>query len=118
MISRTHRFHGHGSLRFVYQNGKTVRSPLFALKSAVNPRRSSYRAAVVVSRKVHKSAVARNRMRRRLYEALRSQEKDIKEPVDIVITVFSEKVMEEPYENLLAQLKKQLCQAGIIKFEN
>jgi ribonuclease P protein component len=68
MISRTNRFHGYNSLRNVYRHGNTARGPLFAVKSLQNPRRKSYRLAVVVSRKVNKSAVARNRIRRRLYE--------------------------------------------------
>jgi ribonuclease P protein component len=60
MISRAHRFHGYNSLNFVYRNGQTVRGPLFAIKYTINPKRKSYRAAVVVSKKVNKSAVARN----------------------------------------------------------
>ncbi len=74
MIAKAHRFHGYGSLNFVYKNGKTERGPLFAVKSILNPKRSEYRMAVVVSRKVNKSAVARNRIRRRLYEIVRSLE--------------------------------------------
>jgi ribonuclease P protein component len=71
MISRTNRFHGYSSLRNVYRHGSTARGPLFAVKAIANPKRRSYRLAVVVSRKVNKSAVARNRMRRRLYELAR-----------------------------------------------
>jgi ribonuclease P protein component len=114
MISRRHRFHGYGSLRFVYRNGRTVRGPLFAVKSVPNNQKKSYRLAVVVSRKVSKSAVARNRMRRRLYEAVRRLEADITAPYDIVITVFSDAVMEEPAKKLEAQVKKQLRQAGVL----
>jgi ribonuclease P protein component len=114
MISRAHRFHGYNSLNFVYRNGQTVRGPLFAIKYAPNAKRKSYRAAVVVSRKVHKSAVARNRMRRRLYAALQEFEPQILQPYDIVITVFQETLLEEPHKNLLHQLKKQLEAAQII----
>ena len=112
MISRKHRFHGYGSLRHVYQHGKTSRGSLFAIKSSPNPKRTTYRAAVVVSRKVNKSAVVRNRIRRRLYEAL--AELKIENPYDIVITVFSDKVKDEPYNKLLGHLKKQLTDSGII----
>jgi ribonuclease P protein component len=114
MISRAHRFHGYNSLNFVYKNGQTVRGPLFALKYVANPRRKTYRAAVVVSRKVHKSAVARNRLRRRLYSALQEFEPQINNPYDIVITVFHEVLLEEPHKNLIHQLKKQLEAANII----
>jgi ribonuclease P protein component len=115
MISRKNRFHGYGSLKYVYRNGQTVRGPLFSIKSTPNPKRTSYRFAVVVSRKVHKSAVARNRIRRRVYEALRSMEAEIGGPHDIVLTVFSDSLSEEPYDKLVSQLKKQLQQANVIK---
>lgn len=114
MISRKHRFHGYGSLKHVYQRGTTVRGPLFAVKSLQNPKRDSYRLAVVVSKKVNKSAVARNRMRRRLYEAVRLVGDDILRPYDIVMTVFSESVLEEPTDSLARQVKKQLADAGIL----
>lgn len=92
MISRPHRFHGHASLRFVYQRGKTVRGQFVALRYQSNPRRDHYRAAVVVSRKVHKSAVVRNRIRRRIYEIIRQHLANDLPPVDLVFTVFSDRV--------------------------
>ena len=52
MISQAHRFHGRNSLRFVYQRGQQVRGGALSLRYASNPRRQSYRMAVVVSRKV------------------------------------------------------------------
>ena len=114
MISRKHRFHGYGSLMHVYKNGTVVRGPLFALKAMQNPKRSSYRLAVVVSKKVNKSAVVRNRIRRRLYEAVRALEEDITQPYDIVLTVFHSSVTDEPAESLARQVKKQLIDAGIL----
>ena len=115
MISRKNRFHGYNSLRHVYRGGQMARGPLFAVKSVANPRRQTYRAAVVVSRKVNKSAVARNRIRRRLYETIRDFEPDMAGPHDIVITVFSDAVLQTTPAELAGQLKKQLKQAGIIK---
>jgi ribonuclease P protein component len=114
MIPRRHRFHGYNSLNFVYKNGQTVRGPFFAIKYARNSKRHDYRAAVVVSRKVNKSAVIRNRIRRRLYAVLREYEEQIKNPYDIVISVFHDTILEEEPKNLARQLKKQLEQAGII----
>jgi ribonuclease P protein component len=114
MISRRHRFHGYGSLKYVYKNGTTVRGPLFALKTMRNPKRDSYRLAVVVSKKVSKSAVARNRIRRRLYESVRRLEADIIQPYDIVLSVYHSSVTDEPAELLDRQVKKQLAAAGIL----
>lgn len=115
MISRAHRFHGHASLNFVYRSGKTIRGPLFAVRFAPNTRRESYRVAVVVSRKVHKSAVARNRIRRRLYAIVRQLEHQIADPYDIVIIVFSDSLLDRPNDSIAQQLKNQLKQAEILK---
>src|SRR5258708_37516320 len=114
MISKRHRFHGYGSLRYVYKNGTTVRGPLFGLKTVKNPKRDSYRLAVVVSKKVNKSAVARNRIRRSLYEAVRLLEADIIQPYDIVLSVFHSSVIDEPAETLAREVKKKLGSAGIL----
>lgn len=115
MIGRKNRFHGHGSLRFVYQNGHTARGPLSSLKFVANPRRSSYRLAVVVSKKVSKSAVTRNRIRRRLYEAFRQRENEFNGPYDMVMTVFHEQMADIPAEDLQKIVDEQLKQARIIR---
>jgi ribonuclease P protein component len=115
MISRQHRFHGKNGLRFVYQNGNTVRGSAFAVKSVINSRRKSYRVAVVVSRKVHKSAVARNRIRRRLYAAVRELQNNINDPYDIVITVFNDSILEETPKSLAHGLKRQFEKSGIVE---
>lgn len=115
MIPRLHRFHGYNSLRGAYRTGRAARGPLFAVKAAPNARRRTFRVAVVVARKVNKSAVARNRIRRRLYEAVRELESDIVQPFDIVITVFSDSLLQVSYKELKSQLKKQLKQAGVLK---
>ena len=114
MIHRRHRFHGHGSLRFVYTHGQIVRGPMISLKYTKNPKRSDYRLAVVVSKKVMKSAVGRNRMRRRLYEAVRVLQDKIADPYDIVITVFNDQLIDLPAEDLSVMVRAQLKQAGII----
>lgn len=114
MISVAHRFHGHGSLRYVYQHGQTIRGPLTALKFIKNTKRQKYRLAVVVSKKVSKSAVTRNRIRRRLYEQVRLHQLEITEPYDIVMTVFHEQLATLPADELKRLLRAQLRQAGII----
>lgn len=94
MISVAHRFHGYNSLRNVYKRGQNVRGPLVSLKFAHRGPDRPYRVAVVVSRKVSKSAVVRNRIRRRIYEIVRHRETDISPGTDLVFTVFDEKLAE------------------------
>lgn len=115
MIARAHRFHGFNALRGVYARGTTVRGQLMAIKYVANPRRNSYRAAVVVSRKVHKSAVIRNRIRRRVYEIIRLQEPDMVQPYDLVVTVYSDAVADVPASELQAMVQDQLARAGIVR---
>jgi ribonuclease P protein component len=109
-----HRFHGYNSLRFVYRNGKTVRGPLCSLKYVLNERRKSYRLAVVVSKKVSKSAVTRNRIRRRLYETVRRHDSQLTAPYDLVITVFGENLATMPAEDIERMVVAQLKQARVL----
>lgn len=114
MIARAHRFHGFNSLRAVYQRGQMVRGPLCTIKFIPNSRRGSYRAAVVVSRKVHKSAVVRNRIRRRLYEIIRVQADKFNGAFDIVITVYSDKLATMDAAELETMITRQLAKAGVL----
>lgn len=115
MIKRFNRFHGYGSLRYTYRHGKTVRGPLCSLKYSLNPKRNTYRLAVVVNKKVNKSAVVRNRIRRKLYETVRANESQITEAYDLVITIFSDQILELSVSELNRLVKAQLVQAGVIK---
>ena len=112
MIARKNRFRGHGSLKFVYQKGRVTRGQFCMIKSCVNPRRTIYRAAVVVSRKVHKSAVVRNRIRRRIYEVIRQA--TITKNVDIVCVVFDERLATVPADELSDLITGLLKKADII----
>ena len=113
MLNREHRFHGLGSLNFAYRQGQTVRGPLLGLKYAPNPRRKTYRVAVVVSRKVDKSAVARNRMRRRVYEAFQASGSGVTTPHDLIFTVFSDGAARLEFGELERQVADLLKKAGI-----
>jgi ribonuclease P protein component len=113
MIAKKFRFHGYGALRFVYTKGKTVRVRFLSLKFHQNNRREQCRLAVVVSKKVAKKAPDRNRIRRRLYEAMRRELPSITSSHDMVITVFDERVGSIPAEELNALVKDLLKQAEI-----
>lgn len=91
MITRKHRFHGYNSLRYTYQHGRTIRGSFCALKYAKNSRRTDYRVAVVVSKKVSKSAVLRNQIRRRVYEVVRKN-MVAGQAYDLIFTIFSDRL--------------------------
>jgi ribonuclease P protein component len=112
MLSRPHRFHGYGSLRYVYRNGKVVRGAFCSLKYVANSRNTRYRVAVVVSKKVSKSAVVRNRIRRRIYEIVREAVLP-DQPVDLVFTVYHEQLATMAADQLKDCIHSQLESAQI-----
>lgn len=115
MLSFQHRFHGHGSLRYVYKNGQAVRSHAITIKYTHNPHRRHSRFAVVVSKKVHKSAVGRNRIRRRLYEVVRHEISKLNGAHDIAVMVFSSEVMTMPHDELVQTVRQLFASAGLYK---
>jgi len=115
MLSFAYRFHGHGSLRYVYKNGQAIRSHLITVKYTSNPHRKNSRFAVVVSKKVHKSAVGRNRIRRRIYEIIRHELPDFPSAHDVVVMVFSSEVLSLPAEELTETIKQLFVQADLYK---
>lgn len=109
MFANSHRFHGYGSLKAVYGRGKTVRGSTISLKYSKRDESKPYRIAVVVSRKVSKSAVVRNRIRRRVYEQIRQVSEAIPGGTDLVFTVYSDQVAQtEPAK--LAEAIRDLMQ--------
>src|SRR5581483_1803988 len=106
MISRHNRFHGRASIQKLYKNSQMVRSGSLSLRYAPNKRRSQYRLAVVVSRKVSKSAVVRNRIRRRIYESVRILSNSFVIPHDLLIMVYDCDIAEIPADVLREELVK------------
>ena len=115
MISRKYRFHGHNSLNYLFRRGRTVRSDFISLRFVPSKNQEDFRLAIVVSKKVSKSAVVRNRIRRRIYEIVRVTHKSSEKqwPFDMAITVFDERIAKLPNEDLTNQLHKLLHKARI-----
>jgi ribonuclease P protein component len=112
MLIRRHRFHGYGSLKRVYSSGRTVRGSIISLRYLKRDPKRPYRAAVVVSAKVSKSAVTRNRIRRRVYEIIRANEDSIKPGTDLIFTVYSDKTARLEAAELKTQITTLLKQIG------
>lgn len=104
MIARKNRFHGHNSVSRV--RGKSVHLPGFKVFYAHNNKNRDYRMAVVVSKKTAKSAVVRNRIRRRLYEAVRVQKELDNQPYDVVFVVQNPSIATMPADELSMQVAK------------
>lgn len=113
MISFKNRFHGHTSLRRVLRSSKLASWHYGHIRYSPNGR-TSYRAAVIVSGKISRSAVQRNRIRRRLYEAIRQLSPHLVAPHDLVIVVRDVSVAYTPTPRLYADLAGSLLSAGIL----
>ncbi len=115
MLAKNLRFHGHGSLKYLYKNAGTYRSRYFSVRAIENRHRKDARFAIVVSKKVHKSAIGRNRMRRRLYEMIRLELPMMTKTLDVAVIVTSGEVLAAPYDDLRQSLTQLLSQAGAYK---
>ena len=110
MLNKKYRFHSRGGVRYVYQKGKTIRTPKMSLVFTEN-KKGFTRVAVVVSKKVMKSAVGRNRIRRRIYEAIRINFDKIPKNMDYIFVVYTNKLKDIPFkeiENNIAELVSEM----------
>ncbi len=115
MLAFRNRFHGHGSLRYLYTRGTAVRSRYLTLKYIDHPKQKTPRVAVVVSKKIYKSAVRRNRIRRRIFEVVRLQLDDIKHDTDMVFIITSPDILTVSPIELRTIVGKLLQSAGLYK---
>ena len=115
MLASKFRFHGYAALRFLFGHGKTYRFKSVSLRVAPNPRRTNSRVAVVVSKKVVKASPKRNRIRRRVYEILRTHWDHIKTNHDVVVTIYDVAVLDMPHQTLEAELIDALHRSGLWK---
>lgn len=84
------------------------------IKIVPNVRRKDSRIAVVVSRKIYKSAVKRNRIRRRIYEHVRSLLPTINTAHDMLVIVTSGDLLTISHDEVVGQIDKLLKQAKIL----
>lgn len=99
-------------MRYVYKNGKTIRKSKISLVFCEN-KKGFTRIAVVVSKKVARTAVARNRIRRRVYEALRINMEYIPEKYDYIFVVYDKEVGKMPFDKLVALLGELVAESKV-----
>ncbi|MBQ7802643.1 ribonuclease P protein component [Candidatus Saccharibacteria bacterium] len=113
MLSKKFRFHSRGGVKFTYRNGKTIRRPEMSLVFAENPKGFT-RFAVVVSKKVLKSAVGRNRIRRRVYEAIRLNLDEFKPNRDYIFVIYDKNVKYMSF-SALEKLLRSLVEESMVE---
>lgn len=114
MISQRYRFHGHASLKYVLANGTIVRGKVLSIKFVDNTRRHYSRVAIIVSKKVLKHAVDRNRARRRLYEIMRQRLLQFNRVIDVAVMIYQPRVLDMSYDELCLEVDKCLNKLGLI----
>ncbi len=114
MIARGNRFHGYGSLTYLFRKGKTVRSYFLVIRSVPNPKRTDFRAAVIVAKKVAANSPQRNRIRRRIYEIIRHETPNIKPGHDFSIIVYDAQAATMPAGELSKLVVGLLKRAELI----
>ena len=114
MLTKDNRFHGHGSLAYLYKNGTAVRSHLMIIKYLKNPRRNTSRIAVVISKKVHKSAIGRNRIRRRVYEIIRRELPNFTDVYDVAVIIVSGEAITAPHDVLKGTIEDLLKNTPVL----
>lgn len=112
MLQSKYRFHSRGGVKYTYAHGKTIRTPKLSLVHNDNSR-GFQRFAVVVSKKVLKTAVGRNRIRRRVYEAIRLEQPNFSAKKDCLFLVFSKDIATMDFNELRSLVRSLLEQSMI-----
>lgn len=115
MIPYKNRFHKKGAVRYVYLKGDIFRSKFVTLKVVKSRNPINSRVAVVISKKTHKSAVKRNRIRRRLYGYIETRMSDLSGVYDIVLIVTSSEIISLSPSELRALIDELFTQADLYK---
>jgi ribonuclease P protein component len=122
-LPRKHRLRGHRPFDRLYRQGRRFQAPLVLLRllQAVpellpppERRTSPWRCAVVVSAKVSKRAVQRNRLRRLLHAHLTHCGLVAERPQWLLLTLLPGAAEAEPHR-LLEECTHVLRQAGLIR---
>ncbi|MBQ3318466.1 ribonuclease P protein component [Candidatus Saccharibacteria bacterium] len=111
MLSKKYRFHSRGGVNYTYKKGR----PVFSSKELTiiyneNPKKF-LRFAVVVPKKVQKLAVNRNKIRRRLYEAIRLEIKEnpfFPKSGDFIFLIRSDSLMKTDFSYLRALVSSMI----------
>jgi ribonuclease P protein component len=113
MLSKKNRLTAETDFKEVLSRGKTVQGKIFTLKYLQKGDEASTRIGVVVSKKVSKLAVYRNKARRRLKEALRRNVKNLK-PGFMAVFLVKKEVLFSDYRTIEAESSELLYKGELL----
>ena len=104
MIAKKHRINRE-FIPYILRKGKSLKSKLFIIRYCQNKEEFS-RFRTIVSTKIDKKAVERNKLRRQIYEAIRIISKEIQPnpPLDIVF-IPKKSIKKAKYSKIEEDLK-------------
>lgn len=108
MLKSRHRFHGYKTIQRTYGHSKLASGQYISLRYSHRGNEKPYRVAVVVARKVNKSAVTRNKIRRQIYETLR-QDLSLPPSYDLVFNIRSDEILSYDHAELTKTLEVLLA---------
>ena len=97
----------------IFKKGRSVFNKVLGLKVITNDLNIN-RFGVIVSNKISKKAVERNKIKRRIREVLKKEEPVLKKGYDIVVIALAEAKQKE-YQDLEQTLKEKLSKLALYK---
>ena len=87
MLLKINRLRQKKDFKKLFQEGKSFKNNFLILKIAQNNLKESH-FGFIVSKKVSKKAILRNKIKRRLRDIIRQNIKDIKKGIDVVLIIL------------------------------
>jgi len=112
MLAKPYRLTKEKDFQKIFKSGKSLFSTILRLKVLPNSLSLS-RFAIVVSGKVSKKAIIRNRLKRQISEVIRLNLNSIKKGYDIVVIVKPD-MIGKSYEEIEKTVKISLAKLGLI----
>lgn len=112
MLPRKYRLTAEKDFNRIFKRGRSVHGQGLGLKIALNQLEVS-RFAFVVSTKVSKKAVVRNRLKRQMREIVHEVLKDMKQGTDVVVMARKE-IVDIEFDVLRESLLKALKKAKLL----
>jgi len=97
----------------VLRKGKSFKENFLVAKILKDPEERKVKIGILISKKVFKKAVERNKLKRRLREIVRSKTKGIKEGIKVVFIPLLG--IDPEFKNLKDKVEKILKKAKILK---
>jgi ribonuclease P protein component len=113
MLPKINRIKKKKDFEIIFKNSKNLRSNLFILKIKKN-NLGLDRFGLVVSQKVSKRAVIRNKVRRRLAEAIKTEIENIETGLDLVLVALPG-IEKEGFPEIKESVKNALAKLGLIR---